>query len=157
MLFHTVSHYCHCAHSMGQGLCNGTVSVRPSVCLSVCLSVCPIYQPLQQRAAGLLLWARRVGDIDRLLHGRAPQQMRAVSRCQLTQEAEYRLVLFYFIFCFIRRRISNEPVRKNGLSWIAFAGMLVTARITSFTVVNFISFTSSAVNNLYHNHSTRAT
>ena len=25
---------------------------------------------LQQRAAGLLLWARQVGDIDRLLHGR---------------------------------------------------------------------------------------
>jgi len=34
----------------------------------VCLSVCPT-RPLQQRAAGLLLWARRVGDIDRLLHG----------------------------------------------------------------------------------------
>jgi len=27
-------------------------------------------RPLQQRAAGLLLCARRVGDIDRLLHGR---------------------------------------------------------------------------------------
>jgi len=38
--------------------------------LSVCLSVCPVYRPLQQRAAGLLLWARRAGDIDRLLHGR---------------------------------------------------------------------------------------
>jgi len=38
---------------MRQGLCNGTVSV------------CPI-RPLQQRAAGLLLWA---ADIDRLLHG----------------------------------------------------------------------------------------
>jgi len=25
---------------------------------------------LQQSAAGLLLWARQVGDIDRLLHGR---------------------------------------------------------------------------------------
>jgi len=42
-------------------------------------SVCPI-RPLQQRAAGLLLWARwNVGDIERLL-----QQMRAVSRVQLT-------------------------------------------------------------------------
>jgi len=40
------------------------VSVRPSVCL---------IRPLQQRAAGLLLWARRVGDIDRL----APQQHEA--------------------------------------------------------------------------------
>jgi len=45
-----------------QGLRNGTMSIR--------LSVCPIYQPLQQRAAGLLLWARRAGDIDRLLHDR---------------------------------------------------------------------------------------
>jgi len=27
------------------------------------------YRPLQQLAAGLLLWARREGDIDRLLHG----------------------------------------------------------------------------------------
>jgi len=31
----------------------------------VCPAVCPI-RPLQQRAAGLLLWARRIGDIDRL-------------------------------------------------------------------------------------------
>jgi len=37
--------------------------------VSVHLSVCPIYRPLQQRAAGLLLGARRAGDIDRLLHG----------------------------------------------------------------------------------------
>jgi len=48
---------------MRQGLCNGTVCIRPSVCLF-------IYRPLQQRAAGLLLWTRRPGDIDRLLHGR---------------------------------------------------------------------------------------
>jgi len=34
------------------------LGVRPSVCPSVCLS--------QQRAAGLLLCARRAGDIDRL-------------------------------------------------------------------------------------------
>ena len=55
--------------------------VRPSVCLSVC----PI-RPPHAAAAGLLLWARRLGDIDRLLHGRrsaaaapqhgAQQQMR---------------------------------------------------------------------------------
>jgi len=29
-------------------------------------SVCPIF-PQQQHAAGLLLWARQAGDIDRLL------------------------------------------------------------------------------------------
>jgi len=56
-------------------------------------SVCPI-RPLQQRAAGLLLWARRAGDIDRLLHGRRrsstgpqhgePQMMRAVPLFQHT-------------------------------------------------------------------------
>jgi len=71
---------------MWQVLCDGTVSVR--------LSVWPCYRQLQQRAAGLLLWARRAGGIDRLLHGRRPaatapqqhgaqQQMRgAVSRFQ---------------------------------------------------------------------------
>jgi len=61
--------------------------------VSVRLSVCLI-RPLQQCAAGLLLWARRVGDIDRLLHDRrrsstgpqhgAQQQMRVVPRLQLT-------------------------------------------------------------------------
>ena len=43
-----------------QGVRNGVVSVR--------LSVCPICRPLQQRvAAGLLLGALLAGDIDRLL------------------------------------------------------------------------------------------
>jgi len=37
--------------------------VRPSVCLS---------HPAAAAAAGLLLWARRPEDIDRLLHGRRP-------------------------------------------------------------------------------------
>ena len=49
---------------MRQGLCNSTASV----CLSVCPSVCLI-RSLLQRAAGLLLWAPRAGQIDRLLHG----------------------------------------------------------------------------------------
>jgi len=62
---------------MRQGLCNGTVSVRLSVSPSVCPSVCPSYRPLQQHAAGLLLWARWARDIDRLLHGhRRLQQAR---------------------------------------------------------------------------------
>ena len=95
---------------MRQSLRNGTVSVPPSVCPSVC----PIYRPLQQRAAGLLLWAPRTGDIDRLLHGASAagaaafrslsadargrkhgdqQQMLAVSGCLLTQEAEHRRVI----------------------------------------------------------------
>jgi len=64
-----------------QGLCNGTVSV------------CPI-RPLQQHAAGLLLWAQLAGDIDRLLHvwcrsSTEPrqcmqQEMRAVPLLELT-------------------------------------------------------------------------
>ena len=44
---------------------NGPVSVRQSVCR--------IYQPLQQRATGLLLGAPRAGDIDRLLQARMQQ------------------------------------------------------------------------------------
>jgi len=35
-------------------------------------SVCPIHRPMYQRAASLLLWARRAGHIDR--QRRAPQQ-----------------------------------------------------------------------------------
>ena len=60
----------------------------PSVCLITLICL------LQQRAAGLLLWARPVGDIDRLLHGPRrtsmepqhglQQQMRAVPRFQHT-------------------------------------------------------------------------
>jgi len=42
-------------------------------------SVCPI-RPLQKRAAGLLLWARRAGDIDRLLHGRRRSSTGAAAR-----------------------------------------------------------------------------
>jgi len=37
--------------------------VRPSVCLW-------FIRPRQQRVTGLLLWARQVEDIDRLLHQR---------------------------------------------------------------------------------------
>ena len=37
---------------------------------SVCLSVCPIIRPPYAAKAGLLLWARQPGDVDRLLHGR---------------------------------------------------------------------------------------
>jgi len=47
----------------------GAVSMKLSgVCLSVCLSVRP--SNYTAAAASLLLWARRAGDIDRLLHSR---------------------------------------------------------------------------------------
>jgi len=35
----------------------------------------------QQRAAGLLLFARQAGDIGRLLHGLRPTGRRPVGRC----------------------------------------------------------------------------
>jgi len=55
-------------------------------CLSVCQSVC-LSRLAPRRAAGLLLWARRPGDIDRLLHVRrsaaaAPQQT-SCSECHV--------------------------------------------------------------------------
>ena len=63
----TISHhryhqvYRHCSRSNAAGLCNGTVSVGLSVRPSACLSLCPSYRQLRQRAAGLLLSARRAG------------------------------------------------------------------------------------------------
>jgi len=44
-----IQSYWHCLHSMRQGLCNGTVSVR--------LSFCPSIRPLHAAAASLLLRA----------------------------------------------------------------------------------------------------
>ena len=58
-------------------------AIRPSVCLSVC----PMYRPLQQRAAGLLLWARS-GRRYRSIAARP-----ALSRNCVTLSAEHRLVI----------------------------------------------------------------
>jgi len=45
----------------------------------------PIIQLPHAAVTGLLLWAKRLGDIDSIVARPAPQQhMRAVSRCQLT-------------------------------------------------------------------------
>jgi len=51
---------------------------RSSVRFSARLS---IIRPPQAAAAGLLLWARRAGDIDRLPQGRAPCSSGAAARC----------------------------------------------------------------------------
>jgi len=51
-------YFCHCPHRS---------VLRKCVCLSVRSSVCTVRRQLHRRAAGLLLWARRPGDID--LHG----------------------------------------------------------------------------------------
>ena len=65
-------HFWHCSHSMQQGLCNVTVSVR--------LPVCPSYRLLQQRAANLLLWiAGQEISIDCCTAG-AQQQWRTAAR-----------------------------------------------------------------------------
>ena len=66
---HDVS-YWHCAHSMR---CRVRVTVR------VRQSVCRI-RPLHSAAAGLLLLARRAGDIDRLLPGAQQQSRRSTAR-----------------------------------------------------------------------------
>ena len=58
-------------------------------------SVHPIWLP-HATAADLLLWTRRAGDTDELLHGVQQQQQQRANagstRCQRTQEAEHRLV-----------------------------------------------------------------
>ena len=86
------------------------LSVRPSVSLSVCLSVRPIILPLRAVVAGLLLWARRPGDIVDCCTAGARQQMRAVSRYQLTSEAEQRLVSFRFAACMANEVSAHRPI-----------------------------------------------
>jgi len=59
-----------------QGLCNGTVSVRLSI---------PAWANCRKpAAAGLLLCARRAGDVDRLL-----QQQRAAGQCHVVSVRRY--------------------------------------------------------------------
>jgi len=72
---------------MRQALCNGTVSV--------CLSVPSVDRCSSVPPAGLLLGAPPAEDIDRQRRPQqlgGQQQMRAVSRCQPTQEAGGGLV-----------------------------------------------------------------
>jgi len=56
-----LARYWHCPHNKRSGVYK---TVQCPSCLSVCPYVCTI-RPLQQRAAGLLLSSRRVGDVDR--------------------------------------------------------------------------------------------
>jgi len=77
-----------CCHSMP---CRVYVTAR---CLSVCLSVRSVIRPPHAVAAGLLLWARRPGDIDPLLHDRRAASWRSAQRAvpsrKPTCEAEDR-------------------------------------------------------------------
>ena len=65
----------------------GAGSVHPSVCMSDGLS--HIWPP-HTAAAGLLLWARRAGDINRLLHGRRANTGSAMLSAY--EVAEHKLV-----------------------------------------------------------------
>ena len=66
--------------------------ICPSMCLSVCLSVRFIFSR-HAAAAGLLLWARQAGDIDRLLHSRLSSKCEQCHAVGCTLEAEQRFVL----------------------------------------------------------------
>ena len=66
-------------------------NVRPFVCPS---------SSSKPAAAGLLLWARRAGDVDGLLET-CGGRMRAVPRCQRTSVAQHRFVVTNFAVCFI--------------------------------------------------------
>jgi len=64
------------------------VSVRPSVCA--------IYRPLQQRVAGLLLWAVQARDINQSTAAWPVLSSNCEQYNQLMQEAKHRLVSFSF-------------------------------------------------------------
>jgi len=67
---------------------------------SFCPSVCPI-RPLHQRAAGLLLWARRVGDIDCFLYDRCRSMARS-RKCGQCHAFSVPMLLntdLLFLFC----------------------------------------------------------
>ena len=61
-----LAHYCRCLHRMQRKVYE-TILCCPSVRLSFHLSVPASAHSSKPAAAGLLLWARREGDIDRLL------------------------------------------------------------------------------------------
>jgi len=82
------------------------VSVCPFARLSVCL-------PPQQRAAGLLLWARRVDDIDRLLHTDASRRAAANARCAtfLPRDVRCATAVYAIVACpFFRPSVRHKPV-----------------------------------------------
>jgi len=63
------------------------------------LSVCPIRSP-HVAAAGLLLWARKLGDIDRLLHGwrAGGQQQRRHSTARSSKCGQCHVVSLLLFF-----------------------------------------------------------
>ena len=94
-----------CWHSNAeQGLWNCLVSI--------CLSVSSIYRPLQQHAAGLLLWAPPAGSIDRCLRSTSAAGTTAVyilinsstavsTKCEQCYVSSHRrrLVIIWTMYC----------------------------------------------------------
>jgi len=71
-------------------------------------------RPLQHRAAGLLLWARRrVGDIDRLLHGRRAAANPGSAAFSATQCSRIRILRF---FRFQKNAFLRETSQKRKKS-----------------------------------------
>ena len=81
-----------------QGLGNSRSAVSSIVC------------PPHAAAAGLLLSARRAGDLDRLLPG-AQQQMRAVPRCLNADSLDS---LSFATTTFLRNALFDAPLRQSG-------------------------------------------
>ena len=94
-------------------------------------SVCPIIRPPHTAAAGLLLWAgRQEISIDCCTAGcrrsaaaapqhDAQQQMRAVRRWQLTQEANHRLAIAIIIIIFLTpvlRELQKKYKNQAGMN-----------------------------------------
>jgi len=80
---------------------------RPSVRLSVCPAVCAIIR----RRGGFAAMGpagRRYRSIAAWLGPQ--QQMQAVSRCQLTQEAKHKLVFVLFLSCFVLQIVQRLHV-----------------------------------------------
>jgi len=93
--------YWHCSHSVRSRVYERH-GVRPSVRLSV-----PARAHCSKRAAaGLLLWARRAGDIDRLQHQRAAGEC---GKCHGSSSvvAEHRL--FKIRYCYYYYAAFNAP------------------------------------------------
>jgi len=94
-----------------QGLRNGSVSVRPSCSLS------PL-STASARAAGLLLWARRAGDTDPLLHGRRPAAPRSTANASSAT-----------LTAGVRGWLVCMCAGPDLSAWTSWAGSLLEARV----------------------------
>jgi len=142
----------HCSHSMPSRVYESVLR----------LSVCPICWPLQERAVGLLLWAQpagrrhqstvapcvlgRCGCVDPCPQQHATQQQtRAVSRCQLTYEAEQGLVK---ILQLVQNCCETQTVCKTTLVQWRIQQLVVGGQYLfshTFCLVPFLPWSNSPV------------